>query len=170
MPKPKNKSELLTANESCYAALTSLVDGFTTKQRQTEFPFEHRDRNIRDVLAHLHAWHEMFLAWYEIGMAGEKPVMPAKGYTWKTTPQLNANIWSRYQEISLRKVRSQLERTHSQIRELIESHSDEELFEKRHYPWTGTTSLGAYLVSATSSHYQWATKLLKKFAKSLEQA
>jgi hypothetical protein len=44
----------------------------------------------------------------------------------------------------------------------METHSDEELFEKKRYQWTGTTSLGSYLVSATSSHYEWALKLIKR--------
>ena len=37
--------------------------------------------------------------------------------------------------------------------------------EKKKYKWTGSTSLGAYLVSATSSHYDWAYKLIKKCLK-----
>jgi hypothetical protein len=44
---------------------------------------------------------------------------------------------------------------------LIERHSDAELFTKEHYAWTGRTSLGAYLVSCTSSHYDWALKLVR---------
>ncbi len=48
---------------------------------------------------------------------------------------------------------------------LIEKHSDVELFEKKRYKWTGTTSLGAYLISSTSSHYDWAIKLIKRSMK-----
>ncbi|MEL6140134.1 MAG: ClbS/DfsB family four-helix bundle protein, partial [Bacteroidota bacterium] len=33
------------------------------------------------------------------------------------------------------------------------------------YAWTGTTSLGAYLISSTSSHYDWAYKLIKRCKK-----
>ena len=33
------------------------------------------------------------------------------------------------------------------------------------YHWTATTSLGSYLVSATSSHYDWALKLIRKSIK-----
>ncbi|MGO3678157.1 MAG: ClbS/DfsB family four-helix bundle protein, partial [Microbacteriaceae bacterium] len=29
------------------------------------------------------------------------------------------------------------------------------------FPWTGTTSLGSYCVSATSSHYDWAIKKIR---------
>lgn len=38
-----------------------------------------------------------------------------------------------------------------EIQELINQHNDDELFEKKKYKWTGTTSLGSYLISATSS-------------------
>jgi hypothetical protein len=47
--------------------------------------------------------------------------------------------------------------------ELAAGHTDAELFTKRRYVWTGSTSLGAYLVSATSSHYAWAAKQLRTF-------
>ena len=49
--------------------------------------------------------------------------------------------------------------------ELIEVFSDEELFTKRFFSWTGTTTLGSYCVSATSSHYDWAIKKLKQVKK-----
>ena len=41
---------------------------------------------------------------------------------------------------------------------LIGKFTNEELFTKAHFPWTGTTSLDSYCVSATSSHYEWAIK------------
>jgi hypothetical protein len=48
---------------------------------------------------------------------------------------------------------------------LIEKHTDDELFTKKKYPWTGTTSLGAFLISATSSHYDWGLKTIKPLRK-----
>ena len=48
---------------------------------------------------------------------------------------------------------------------LIEKHTDDELFTKKKYEWTGTTSLGAYLISATSSHYDWGLKTVKPLKK-----
>jgi hypothetical protein len=65
----------------------------------------------------------------------------------------------------LKKVRELFEKSHNDIRFIIQKHSEKELFEKKKYKWTGTTSLGAYLVSATSSHYEWALKLMKKAMK-----
>jgi hypothetical protein len=50
---------------------------------------------------------------------------------------------------------------------MIEKHTDEELFEKKKYPWTGSTSLGAYFISATCSHYLWAYDLIRKWLKTM---
>lgn len=39
--------------------------------------------------------------------------------------------------------------------------ANEELFESKHLTWTVNSTLGAYCVSTTSSHYDWAIKKLK---------
>jgi hypothetical protein len=45
---------------------------------------------------------------------------------------------------------------------VIESNSDEDLFTKKRFPWTGSTSVGSYLVSTFASQYAWASKLIRK--------
>jgi hypothetical protein len=45
---------------------------------------------------------------------------------------------------------------------LILRNTDEELFTKRRYAWMGTTSVRAYLVSSTASHYDWGLGKIKK--------
>lgn len=104
----------------------------------------------------------MFLRWHDEGMAGGKPAIPAPGYTWKTTPDLNREINARYAETDPVEIRRKPDASHDAVMKLIEGYSNEELFEKKRYKWTGATSLGAYLVSATSSHYDWALKLIRK--------
>lgn len=168
MPRPSNKSELLSQNESEYARLISLMDSLTNAELQQDFPFAHRDRNVRDVVVHLFEWQAMFLTWYEVGMKGDNPEMPAPGFSWKMTPDLNSAIWRKHQKTTLTRARKLLAETHIQLTTLIEGHSNEELFEKRRFHWTGSTSLGSYLVSATSSHYAWANKLLKKFIRAIK--
>jgi hypothetical protein len=160
MPRPTSKSELIEAASAGYDKLIGFVDDLPEEQRAREFDFEDRDRNVRDVLAHLVAWHRMMSRWYSEGMAGEKPAIPAPGHTFATTPALNQEIWEAAQSQSLEEARAEFEETHQEMMILIEAHSDEELFTKKHYRWTGSTSLGAYLISATSSHYDWALKKL----------
>lgn len=56
---------------------------------------------------------------------------------------------------------------------MIEGFTDGELFTKKRFTWTGTTSVGSYFVSSTSSDYDWAAKnsraYARTFAKRLSQ-
>lgn len=165
MVRPTNKTELMKLGAENYQKLNDLIDTIPAEKQMEPFPFEDRDKNIRDVVVHLHEWHKMMLEWYRIGMSDGKPVIPAEGYTWKMTPELNAAIWKKYQGTSLREARELLDETHQKEMRMIEGHSNEELFTKKYFKWTNTTSLGSYFISSTSSHYDWANKKIKKFKK-----
>ena len=166
MPRPKTKKELLFLSHNNYTKLFNYIDLLPKNELQNEFPTGYLNRNLRDVLAHLHHWHLMLLEWHTIGMTGTKPDMPAKGYTWKTLPELNRKIREKYTDVALPDARKMLDESYRVIQKLIENHSEKDLFEKKKYNWTGSTSLAAYLISATSSHYDWALKLIKKCSKS----
>ncbi len=168
MPRPTDKNALLKAQQEEYNKLIHMITSLSEAEQEGIFPFEDRDRNIRDVLTHLYEWHLMFLKWYEEGMAGKTPEMPAPGYTWKETPALNKAIWEKYQNTSLKEAKSLLAGTHKKITEITNSHTNEELFEKNKYKWTKTSSLGSYLISATSSHYDWGQKKIKKYVKAMK--
>lgn len=165
MPRPSNKEELVIFSSQKFSELRVLMDSLPNHGDHWEFPKGTMNRNIRDVLMHLHHWHLMMLKWYEVGMNGEKPDMPSQGFTWKTVPQLNEAIWNKSQDKSLREAKGLFESTHEDLQNIIHSHTEEELFQKKKYHWTGSTSLASYLISATSSHYDWALKLIKKAQK-----
>lgn len=162
MPKPSTKKELLRACEDNFSALKKMISSLEPAKQTSEFQGKTLNRNIRDVLAHLHHWHLLFFKWYKDGMSEIKPVMPAKGYKWKDLPKLNQWIWQEYQSKSLKNTKIALNRSYKKMIRIIESHSDKELFEKKRYFWTGTTSLAAYVMSNSSSHYHWAIKQIRK--------
>lgn len=165
MPRPTTKESLLRLSDENYQHLMALINSFSEQQQNTTFPFEDRDRNIRDVVGHLHEWHLMMQDWYQQAMLGNKPAIPKEGYTWKTLPALNQVIWQQCQSISLAEALAKLSTTHATLQALISKHTDEQLFTKKYYAWTGITSLGAYFISSTSSHYEWALKKVKRYKK-----
>ena len=165
MARPTSKGSLVTLAKENYQRLISLIEALPERQREKAFPEGTMNRNIRDVIGHLYYWHLLFLNWYEEGMKGGKPKIPKEGYTMKDTPKLNREIWKSCQKVPFSKMFSLFKDSHSKVFQIIESHTDEELFTKKRYPWTKTTSLGSYLVSATSSHYDWALKLIRKSIK-----
>ncbi len=165
MARPTTKDELLIQSDKNYNRLLDFIDVLPEEKKTADFPKGTLNRNISDVLCHLNHWHLMMMDWHEVGSMGEKPDIPAKGYTWKTVPDLNRKIQEQYADAKLREAIKRFEGSHKQITDLIKGYSNEELFEKKRYKWTGTTSLGAYLISATSSHYDWAFKLIKRCVK-----
>jgi hypothetical protein len=98
-------------------------------------------------------------------MAGKKPAIPAEDVTWQTLPVLNHRIYEKYKGKDLKESVSLIKKSHKKIMDIIERHTEDELFTKKKYQWTGTTSLGAYLISATSSHYDWGLKTIKPLKK-----
>ncbi|AJH15636.1 ClbS/DfsB family four-helix bundle protein [Myroides profundi] len=162
MARPTNKTELITLSDDLFNKLISTIESLDNQHLNDNFTEESLNKNVRDVLMHLYEWHNMFISWYQVGMSGSKPIMPAEGYTWKTTPELNIAINQKYQNIAVLDSIQKIKESHNAVLQIIQQHSNEELFEKKRYHWTGSTSLGAYLVSATSSHYDWALKFLKK--------
>ena len=98
MPRPTSKTELLQLSQENFKNLIDFVSAQENPNK--EFRGNTMNRNIRDVLGHLHHWHEMFLNWYKIGMQGEKPAIPKEGYTFADMPKLNQEIWESCQNIS----------------------------------------------------------------------
>ncbi len=180
MSRPQNKDDLLKAANENFTLLNKMIDSLSEKEMNTPFDFSDcpskkeahwgRDKNVRDVLVHLYEWHMLSVVFVKNnkGKTDKGIAFLPEPYTWKTYGQMNNEIWNRAQEISLDSARKMLEKSHNQVIELIQSFTNDELFEKKHFSWTGTTCLGAYFVSTTSSHYDWAMKKLKAHKKIVE--
>ena len=78
---------------------------------------------------------------------------------------MNVEFWKKHQKTTLDKSIEMLKKSHADALELIKPFSDKELFTKKYFDWTGTTTLGSYCVSAMPSHYDWAIKKLKAHTK-----
>ncbi len=163
MGRPTSKSELLSAASEEFERLWVAVDSVAPARR--EVPGACEAWSVKDLLAHLHAWQQMAIEWEKVGSAGEKPTIPADGFTFAETPALNEVIYRRTENDDWADIASRLRATHAELMATIDSYDSEDLFAKSRYPWTRTTSVGAYMVSATSSHYAWASKLIRKWAK-----
>lgn len=160
MPRPTSKKDLLAAIEQERGALETYLETLTPAQ-MTE-PDIVGEWSVKDVLAHLVEWEQMCLGWYEAGLRGETPPIPAPGFKWNQTPQLNQQIYEKHRDRPLDKVREHFHASHLEILAIIQELSNAKLFTAGHYTWTKKNTLGAYMVSATSSHYLWARKEIRK--------
>ena len=175
MPRPTTKAELIAAANTQWDKLWALIDAMPEDQRQAAFRFgqdpkrteDHwaRDKNLRDVLVHLYEWHRLLLDWAAANLGGQaKPFLP-EPYNWKTYGDMNAEFWRKHQGTSYEEAQALLRESHGKVMALLETFTDQELFEKKHFSWTGTSNVGSYCISATASHYDWAMKKLKLHGK-----
>ena len=165
MGRPTSKEQLLAAADNEFNRLWAAVERVPAEAR--ELPGACATWSVKDLLAHLHAWQEMTLDWERAGSAGEQPEIPAPGYSFADAPELNQAIHERTCDTAWSDAVAALRGTHDQLMAVIDGYRNEDLFTKRRYPWTRSTSVGAYLVSATSSHYAWASKLIRAWARTL---
>ena len=165
MPRPTTKADLIQAANEQFAKLWTLIGEMSDEEKSADIVPNERDKNVRDVLVHLYEWHCLLLNWIRSNTNGNSaPFLPAP-YNWKTYPQMNVAFWEKHQNTSYTDAETMLKKTHKEVMAIIETFSDEELFSKGAFDWTGTTTLGSYCVSATSSHYDWAMKDIKKALK-----
>ena len=186
MPRPQNKADLIALAEKNYDELLKFIDSMSEDEKNTPFDFSSlnkkeahwsRDRNVRDVICHLTEWHKLLLKFVAENMKGgsgeksenKKPAIVCQflpePYNWKNYGDMNRAIWKNCQNVPLEKALADFSESLEKVLELARSFSDEELFAKKHFSWTGTTNLGAYFISTTSSHYDWALKKLKAHRK-----
>ena len=182
MSRPTSTNELIRLAATRFEKLCTLCDSMSTHEHAISFDFSNeanrkeahwqRDKNVRDVLAHLYEWHQLLLTWVKDNRSGlSRPFLPSP-HTWRTYGKLNDQFWRQHQSTAPGEAEQLVRSSHEQVMALIKSFSDAELFEKGRFDWTGKTTLGSYCTSATSSHYEWAMKKihahLKKYAPHLD--
>ncbi len=169
MGRPTSKSDLLSTAADNYEQLKAFISSLSEKELLILFSFDEnkkeahwkRDKNPRDLLIHLYEWHQLLLDWVSSNQRGEdKPFIP-EPYNWRTYGEMNVCFWKKHQNTTLEEAKEMLEKSQQEVMNLAESFTNEELFSKGVFQWTGSNALGSYFVSATASHYDWAIKKLK---------
>ncbi len=177
MARPKTKTELIEAANTNYDKLWNVIDAMPEIVLNTDFDFSQdtkkkeahwkRDQNLRDILIHLYEWHQLLIKWIDANLAGKPQAFLPAPYNWKTYGDMNVEFWEKHQVTPLSDAKKMFISSHKEVLKHIQQFSDEALFSKQYYNWTGTTTLGSYCVSATSSHYDWAIKKLRAHIKNI---
>lgn len=171
MARATTKADLIQSASEHFDKMWALIDKMGADLQNADFAEamasagkeSHwgRDKNLRDILIHLYEWHNLFLNWVKSNTNGDpKPFLP-EPYNWKTYPAMNVEFWKKHQNTTLGDAIADLKESHKSVMALIEKFSNEELFARESFKWTGTSPLGAYCVSVTASHYDWAIKKIK---------
>ncbi|KAA3660993.1 MAG: DfsB family protein [Chloroflexi bacterium] len=161
MPRPTDKTQLLNLMQKEHGALEKLIETLTTEQKNRAST-QIETWAFKDVLVHVTAWEQMVLGWYRAGVRGETPHLPAPGFNWRQIPALNAQIYEAGRERPFSTIQTQFQSSFAEIKATIEAIDQAEMFTPEQYAWTNKNNMATYFISATSSHYAWAKKEIRK--------
>jgi len=161
--KRLGKTELLKAIQLERTALDNTLALLATRQ-MTQPGVTRGGWSVKDILAHLAEWQQMNLDWHAAGLRGEKPELPAPGFSWRELPRLNRMIYRKHRRRSLRAVLHDFHANHDRIVTLVKSLSDSDLVTLGRYSWTGPRwTLSDYFRANTASHYLWARTRIRRW-------
>lgn len=166
MGKRLRKQELLNEIRRERTALDDTL-ALLARHQMTKAGVTRGGWSVKDVLAHLVEWQRMNLDWYAAGLRGEKPAMPAPGFTLRELPRLNEMIYRKHHRRSLRAVLQDSSSYHDRIVALVEALPDTDLVTLGRFSWTGPSwTLSDYLRASTAAHYLWARTRIRRWMRS----
>jgi len=159
LPKRDLLKEIQTERSALDGTLSHL-----TRRQMTQAGVTRGGWSVKDILAHLVEWQQMNFDWYEAGLRGEKPAMPAPGFTLRELPRLNQMIYRKHHRRPLGDVLDDYKINHDRTVELIQSLSDEDLITLGRFSWIGPSwTLSDYLRASSAAHYLWARKRIARW-------
>ena len=153
-----SKSELIKVMQKEFQKLSTLIesiDAGTAMKKRDE------DTSIKDVIAHRAHWIDLFLGWYEDGLAGKTVYFPAEGYKWNDLKRYNADLRRQQSDIDWSDAVTMLQESHDKLAAFIQKQTDDELYggpmKGAYNAWTP----GRWAEAAGPSHFRSASKFLK---------
>jgi hypothetical protein len=123
------------------------------------------DWSVKDVLAHLVEWEQMFVGWYQAGLHGEVPQVPAPGISWGELDRLNQQIYAKHRDRDLDKILEEFRASYDKALATIQEMSEAEMFTPCQYTWLGEGSLVGYILANSANHYRWAKDKIRDWAR-----
>jgi len=118
--------------------------------------------SAKDHAAHLAEWERLFFGWYDAGLRGENPAVPAEGYTWATEHELNQVIFERHRDEPLEHVMADWRDSSQRLLSLTEQIPEADLFAPGRYAWTGRGILASFVFECGANHYRWSATEIKR--------
>ena len=162
MPRATSKAELLAEIARERRKLEELLASIPNDRKLEEVA---DGLTVKDLVAHRTEWGRMLLRWYGEARAGGHPAVPDPDFGWNQLPALNARIQRRFAEVPLEVVEADFADVHDRLGTVVASMGEDELFTPSYHPFTGSTTLAAYVTSASAAHYRSAAKLIRRWWK-----
>lgn len=132
MAIPKNKEELVIAILNNYKKLTTELSNIPidmTINKELEGHSKNTLMSINDLVAYLVGWGQLVLKWNDKKTKGLDVDFPETGFKWNELGQLAQKFYKDYEKDDFKTLNKKLDKTTNEILKLIESKTNEELYE-----------------------------------------
>lgn len=163
-----DKAMLLDKIRSGYAALEAQLNPLD--EAQMAAPSADGGWSIKDILAHITAWHYRLLDRIHAIKRNEEPALGFSGVTDEEIDRLNAQFYEENKARPLNEVLSNLRASHLSVIESMQAMADEDLTDPQRFAWMGGDSFWKLVASDTYEHYLEHTESIQEQANRAKKA
>ncbi len=163
MPIPKNKKELVDAIQLNYQKLVTDLENIPTPLTtnvELDGHAKGTKMSICNLVSYLIGWGELVLKWHQKKSKGHQIDFPETGYQWNELGVLAQKFYQDYEQLSYSQLLKKLDQTTQKILKVIDSTSNEDLYEKN---WYEKYTFGRMIQLNTSSPFLNARKRVRKW-------
>ncbi len=163
MAIPADKGELLKAITDSYAKLSAelaTIPVELTDTKELDGHAKDTPMSVSDLVAYLVGWGRLVLKWNDRRSRGLDVDFPETGFKWNELGRLAQKFYADYAKDDFEALSAELEKTTNAIVSLVQSKSNEELYE---CAWYDRWTLGKMIQLNTSSPFKNARERLRKW-------
>lgn len=161
MPIPKTREELLTSLDAAHSKLLEELQALPFSAENVVCVDEW---TIRDLLAVRLWWSRAVLRWIKAGRQGKNPAVPAAGFKWNQTPELNKQVVSE-SKLPMTSLISELKKVYASILKVLGELDDRELLDVGVFEWAGSHSISRWVSLNMTRQYTTARTLIRRAIK-----
>lgn len=119
-----------------------------------EQPLEGEGWSVKDILAHIVAWEQVLLYWWQAGQTGETPTDPSPGLSDDDVERLNTAFYQAGLLRPLADVQDDYRRSYAQVMAMLQAAPAAALEQPGYFPWAEGQPFASFTIANTSDHYQ----------------
>ncbi len=163
MPIPNSKEELIKDINETYEKLQKELETISLElsgNSEIQGHSKNSEISINNLLAYLIGWGQLVLKWHTHKVEGIDCEFPEKGFKWNELGLLAQKFYTDFETDNYQSLQLKLDNTVKEILSLIESKSNNELYETS---WYKSYTLGRMIQLNTSSPYKNARLKIRKW-------
>ncbi len=165
MAIPKDKEELVKAIVDNYKKLTtelSTIPTDLTTNKELDGHSKNTLMSINDLVAYLFGWGQLVLKWHDKKSKGLAIDFPETGFKWNELGQLAQKFYMDYERDDFITLNKKLDKTTTEILNLIEGKTNKELYE---VAWYDKWTLGKMIQLNTAAPFKNTKDRIRKWKK-----